>query len=92
MQPFIDYLRDVLRGDSCLGTDDTGVRLLLPDVVPSIDPNDPKSSHVHEVISAAIEQNKKSISAKMWVYRGLSIPLNIFDFTMSRHRDGPDLF
>ena len=92
VQPFIDYLRDVLRDDSCLGTDDTGVRLLLPDVVPSIDPDDPKSSRVHEVISAAIEQNKKSISAKMWVYRGLSIPLNIFDFTMSRHRDGPDLF
>ena len=25
----------------------------------------------------------------MWVYRGMSVPLNVFDFTVSRHRDGP---
>ena len=28
----------------------------------------------------------------MWAYRGVSVPLNVFDFTVSRHRDGPDLF
>ena len=28
----------------------------------------------------------------MWVYRGVHVPLNVFDFTVSRHRDGPDLF
>ena len=33
----------------------------------------------------------ESITAKMWVYRGLTVPLNIFDFTVSRHGDGPDL-
>jgi hypothetical protein len=27
----------------------------------------------------------------MWAYRGVNLPLNLFDFTVSRHRDGPDL-
>ncbi len=25
-------------------------------------------------------------------YRGIEVPLNVFDFTVSRHRDGPELF
>jgi hypothetical protein len=28
----------------------------------------------------------------MWAYRSLLVPLNVFDFTVSRHRDGPDAF
>jgi hypothetical protein len=32
------------------------------------------------------------INAKMWAYRGVTIPLSVFDFTVSRHRDGPELF
>jgi hypothetical protein len=28
----------------------------------------------------------------MWVYRSITIPLQVFDFTVSRHRDGPDQF
>jgi transposase len=92
IRSFVEYLSDVVRTDSHIGTDDTGVCLLLPAVVPAIDPDDPKSKRVHEVISHAIATNKKSLTAKMWVYRGLSVPLNVFDFTVSRHRDGPDLF
>lgn len=92
IQPFIAYLRNVVRTDPCLGTDDTGICLLLPETIPGIDAKDPKSKRVHEVIRDAFSKKKKSIRAKMWVYRGLSVPLNIFDFTVSRHRDGPDLF
>lgn len=92
VQPFIEHLRNVVRTDPCLGTDDTGVCLMLPETIPGVDPEDPKSRRVHEVIRDAIAEQKKSIRAKMWVYRGLSVPLNIFDFTVSRHRDGPDLF
>jgi transposase len=34
-----------------------------------------------------------SLLAKMWVYSGLhAAPYNIFDFRVSRHRDGPDDF
>jgi hypothetical protein len=28
----------------------------------------------------------------MWAYRSVTIPLCVFDFTVSRHRDGPDAF
>ncbi len=28
----------------------------------------------------------------MWAYRGVTVPLNVFDFTVSRHRDGPQWF
>jgi hypothetical protein len=27
----------------------------------------------------------------MWVYRGTTVPLNVFDFTVSWHRDGPQI-
>ena len=27
----------------------------------------------------------------MWAYRSVTTPLNVFDFTVSRHHDGPDL-
>ncbi len=47
---------------------------------------------VHEVFTQALNENKPSIRAKMWAYRGQTIPLNVFDFAVSRHRDGPELF
>jgi hypothetical protein len=28
----------------------------------------------------------------MWAYRSFTVPINVFDFTVSRHRDGPQLF
>jgi hypothetical protein len=28
----------------------------------------------------------------MWAYRSFDLPINVFDFTVSRHRDGPDDF
>ena len=44
------------------------------------------------MFSKALEEGKSSINAKMWAYRGASVKLNVFDFTVSRHRDGPDSF
>jgi hypothetical protein len=44
------------------------------------------------VFSNALEKKEPSINAKMWVYRGTTVKLNVFDFTVSRHRDGPALF
>lgn len=92
VRPLVEYLADLMRSDHCIGSDDTGVCLLLPKEVPAVDPNDPKSRRVAEVIAKAKAENAKSIHAKMWAYRGVSMPLNIFDFTISRHRDGPDFF
>lgn len=92
IRPLAAYFADTVRSDSVIGTDDTGVTLLLPKVIPEVDPLDPKSTRVHDVLSGAIAEQKKSVKAKIWAYRGVHIPLNVFDFTVSRHRDGPDLF
>lgn len=92
IRPLIEFFANRVRSDRVVATDDTGVRLLLPKTIPKVDPDDPKSGRVHEVLSEAAAAGTKSILAKMWAYRGVTVPLNVFDFTVSRHRDGPDLF
>lgn len=92
LRPFAQWLADLVRTDNCVGSDDTSIRLLLPEEIPEATADDPKSGRVQEVFEAAKSQGLKSILAKMWAYRGVSIPVNVFDFTVSRHRDGPDLF
>jgi len=92
IRPLVGYFADEVRKDGVIGTDDTGVTLLLPETLPDVDPNDVRSKRIHEVLSAAMKADKKHVKAKMWAYRGGTIPLNIFDFTVSRHRDGPDQF
>ncbi len=90
--PLLAYFRRVLQGDSIVGCDDTGVTLLYPKVLPEFDLTDAKQRRMDEVFRQALAEKKPSINAKMWAYRGQTIPLNVFDFTVSRHRDGPDLF
>jgi len=92
LRPFARWLADLVRTDRCIGSDDTSIRLLLPEEIPEVTADDPKSSRVAEVFAAAQAKGLKSITAKMWAYRGVEIPINVFDFTVSRHRDGPDLF
>jgi transposase len=92
ISPLIKYFADCVREDTVIGTDDTGVTLLLPKDVPPIDPDDSRSQRIHEVLTAAREKGAPSASAKMWAYRGVNVRLNVFDFTVSRHRDGPDEF
>lgn len=92
VDPFIVYLREQSLNSGILGTDDTRVTLLLPEQIPRPKAEDPKSQRIHEVFTQARAEGKHSVSARMWVYRSLLIPINVFDFTVSRHRDGPDEF
>jgi transposase len=92
VRPLVKFFADEVRKDDVVGTDDTGVTLLLPKVLPEVDPENVRSQRIHEVLSAAFKGGKKHVKAKMWAYRGSTVPLNIFDFTVSRHRDGPDQF
>jgi len=89
---FVTHLREVVRAGPIIGTDDTTVTLLTPPDLPPLDPLDPKSARTREVIAAAHAEARKSISARMWAYRGITVPINVFDFTVSRHRDGPEIF
>ncbi len=72
--------------------DDTGVTLLHPKVPPDFDISTPRQKRAAGVYAEALEKNKPSINAKMWAYRGANVRLNMFEFTVSRHRDGPELF
>jgi transposase len=92
VRPLLDFFTSTLQTDDVIGCDDTGVTLLYPKTLPAFDLSDPKQRRIHEVFQAALEKKLPSINGKMWAYRGLNLKLNVFDFTVSRHRDGPELF
>jgi transposase len=91
IQPLIEHIKRVVLASDIVGTDETGVTLLLTETIPKVEVDDPKSQRVYEVLSEAAAQGRPSVSARMWAYRSVTHPLNVFDFTVSRHRDGPDL-
>ncbi len=92
LPPFIAYLRAHVLASGYIGTDDTAVTLLLPETLPAAPAGDAKAQRIYEVFAEAVEAGKKSITARMWAYRSLTVPVNVFDFTVSHHRDGPDQF
>jgi transposase len=92
IHPLVEHFKRLVLASGRVGTDDTTLTLLLPQNIPPLDEHDPRSKRIHEVLSKAIEEGQPSVTARMWAYRGVIVPLNVFDFTVSRHRDGPDLF
>lgn len=92
IESLLEFFKDQVQTDPVVGTDETRVTLLYPKELPQFDLQDPKQRRMHEVFSEALKENKPSINARMWVYRGTHVKLNVFDFTVSRHRDGPELF
>ena len=79
--------------DIGVGIDETSCRMLLPKTIPQAIPGDAKSQRLAEKVAEARAKGDDSLLAKMWVYSGLHLaPYNIFDFRVSRHRDGPDDF
>jgi len=93
MQPLADYMKKLVQQDMGIGLDETSCRMLLPKEIPIVIPGDAKSRRLAEKVAEARAAGKKSLQGKMWVYSGLyKSPYNIFDFRVSRHRDGPDDF
>lgn len=90
LQPLVDLYRELLLSSGGLGCDETTVTLIVPSIIPQVDADDPRSARIHEVLSQAAEKGDKSVTARMWAYRAFELPINVFDFTVSRHRDGPD--
>ncbi|HUG92284.1 MAG TPA: IS66 family transposase [Planctomycetaceae bacterium] len=90
LQPLVRYYRRLLGEIDLLGCDETPVTLIVPPQLPPLDPQDPRAARISEVLSAALAQGRPSVQARMWAYRSLELPFNVFDFTVSRHRDGPD--
>jgi hypothetical protein len=92
IRPLITHLREVVRAGPIIATDDTTVTLKVTDSPLPTDRDNPKNVRACEVIAAAQAESRGSITARMWVYRSVTAPINVFDFTVSRHRDGPELF
>lgn len=90
LQPLAQYYRDLLGEIDGLGCDETPVTLIVPPQLPPLDPHDPRTARIIEVLSAAQANGRPSVKARMWAYRSFELPFNVFDFTVSRHRDGPD--
>jgi transposase len=90
LRPLADYYRHLLLSCGGLGCDDTTVTLIVPSTIPQVDADDPRSVRIHEVLSRAHEEGRKSVNARIWAYRPFDLSINVFDFTVSRHRDGPD--
>ena len=89
--PLIEAMTRLVQRDIGVGLDETSCRMLLPRETPQGD--NPKSRRLAEKVAEARAAGHDSLLAKMWVYSGLhSAPYNIFDFRVSRHRDGPDDF
>ena len=87
-----EHFQRLVVASGLLGTDDTTVTLLLPPDIPQPIAGDPKSIRIHEVFPEAIRQGQPSVTARMWAYRSVTVPLCVFDFTVSRQRDGADAF
>jgi len=92
IRPFVLYLRKEVIASGLLGTDETRVTLLLPPEISVPKAGDAKSQRIYEVLSTARAEGRPSVSGRMWAYRSLTVPINAFDFTVSRHDDGPDEF
>jgi transposase len=90
LQPLAQYYRDLLGTIEVVGCDETPVTLIVPPQLPALDPHDPRSARMLEVLSKAQADWRPSVQGRMWAYRSLTLPFNVFDFTVSRHRDGPD--
>jgi transposase len=89
-KPLAKYILEQILATGLVGTDETRTTLLLPKDIPKPE-DDLKSQRIHEVFRDAIAEGKRSVSGRMWAYLSFTLPLNAFDFTVSRHRDGPDL-
>jgi len=93
ISPFIEYMTRLVQQDIGVGLDDTGTRMLLPKDPPQVIPGNAKSQRLAEKVAEARAKGDSSLQAKMWAYKGLYLArYNIFDFRVSRHRDGPDDF
>ena len=92
VRPLVEQFKHDVLDSGLLGTDDTTVTLLVPNEISKPEADDPRSARIHEVLSRAVARGDPSVTARMWAYRSLTIPLCVFDFTVSHHRDGPEEF
>jgi hypothetical protein len=73
--------------------DDTSVTLIMPSEIPEVNQDCSRTVRLIEKMQEAKRKGEKSLAAKMWAYSGgEDAPYDVFDFRVSRHRDGPAEF
>jgi transposase len=93
LEPLYRHFANMVRSSPLIATDETRVMLLLPTDIPLPIAGDARSRRIHDVFSEARAKKKGHAAARMWVYRNFGADgVNVFDFTVSRHRDGPEEF
>jgi transposase len=76
-----------------IGLDDTSVTLIMPRQIPEAQGDCSRTDRLIEKMREARQKKEKSLAAKMWAYSGGGdAPYDVFDFRVSRHRDGPAEF
>ncbi len=85
-------IRRLLAGQY-IGMDDTNVTLIMPSEIPEVNESCSRTTRLIEKMHEAKRKGEKSLAAKMWAYSGgADAPYDVFDFRVSRHRDGPAEF
>jgi hypothetical protein len=93
VDPLLKLMADRVRQSKYIGLDDTNVKLIMPRELPEPVTGDLRTDRLIEKMQEARKQGKDSLDAKMWAYSGgPDQPYDIFDFQVSRHRDGPAEF
>jgi len=65
----------------------------MPSVIPEANQECSRTMRLIEKMHEAKRKGENSLAAKMWAYSGGSdAPYDVFDFRVSRHRDGPAEF
>jgi transposase len=92
-EKLIEAMRTRLMASRCVGLDDTHVKLIMPKALPDEKEalQDSRTQRLLEKMKDAQKEKKDSLDAKMWGYSGFdaAAPYDLFDFRVSRHRDGP---
>ncbi len=84
---------DRLLAGQYIGMDDTSVTLIMPREIPTVTNDCSRTARLIEKMEEAQQKGAKSLAAKMWAYSGgADAPYDVFDFRVSRHRDGPAEF
>jgi hypothetical protein len=82
-----------LKKSLCIGLDDTQVKLIMPKEIPDDESggDELQFQRLIEKMKEAKKPNQDSIDAKICRYSGVDsvAPYDVFDFRVSRHRDGP---
>lgn len=91
--PLFQLMVQRLKKSFVIGMDDTKLKLIIPNEIPKCEPGDQRTQRLVEKMLEAEREGKPSLNAKMWAYSGgADQPYDIFDFQVSRHRDGPAVF